>query len=611
MIDTWRTLCGAVMDAADSDECFLATDNRRHSGRATTKNFWRTDAMKTGLISFILCGAAIAAGDLSSASLAPFDSGYIRYVEQVNAGMEPQRSADGHVLGYIPPPYKFSVYSSNNLYNAFLRDTLPVSYDLRELGFVSPVKNQGACGSCWTFGTYGSIESTWLVAGYGLYDLSENNLNYGHAYVWSPCDGGNYYTSTAYLTHGLGPISEEDDPYLGGAGNYHSGLTPQAYVTDARLLPEDSEIVKQALLTYGALGTNMHWVDNSLNSDYTYYYDGSEDINHAVTIVGWDDSLFVPEAPGVGAWIIKNSWGADWALDGYFYVSFHDTKILTDLTFWPARQDYSSNLRIHDYDVLGVITTFGWSSNMDYAVVKYQMHEDQELTSVGTYSVAQGGTVYVEVYSEFDGSTLSNMLTSTDSNFCQFAGYYTFGFSDTLEVSAGEDLFLKVAYSNPESQQLIPIEVNAPGYALPEITTGVFWGSATGSDSSWHAMGQGTQYPFDPCVKLYGQVVIPADLVARSELPHSFTLIQNFPNPFNPSTTIRYGLSEDAPVSLEIYDLRGTVVYNHTSSYHTAGWHNMVWNGQNTDGRSVSTGIYFARIVAGNQSDVIKMLFIK
>jgi len=95
------------------------------------------------------------------------------------------------------------------------------------------------------------------------------------------------------------------------------------------------------------------------------------------------------------------------------------------------------------------------------------------------------------------------------------------------------------------------------------------------------------------------------------ELPTEFTLKQNFPNPFNPSTTIRYGLPEDSHVSLVIYDLLGNVVQTLESGTKSAGWYDLVWNGQTNDGRTISTGLYFARIVAGDYSQTIKMLYLK
>ncbi len=94
-------------------------------------------------------------------------------------------------------------------------------------------------------------------------------------------------------------------------------------------------------------------------------------------------------------------------------------------------------------------------------------------------------------------------------------------------------------------------------------------------------------------------------------IPTSYFLMDNFPNPFNPSTTIRYGLPEDSNVSLVIYDLGGNVVRTLESGMNAPGWYEHEWNGLTIDGRTISTGIYFARIVAGDYSKTIKMLYMK
>lgn len=99
--------------------------------------------------------------------------------------------------------------------------------------------------------------------------------------------------------------------------------------------------------------------------------------------------------------------------------------------------------------------------------------------------------------------------------------------------------------------------------------------------------------------------------ISEMEIPTIFTLEQNYPNPFNPRTTIRYGLPEDSNVSLVIYDVRGQVVQTIESQYQSAGWYDVVWNGEAANGKVLSTGIYFARLDAGNYNQVIKMLYLK
>ena len=94
-------------------------------------------------------------------------------------------------------------------------------------------------------------------------------------------------------------------------------------------------------------------------------------------------------------------------------------------------------------------------------------------------------------------------------------------------------------------------------------------------------------------------------------MPQDFVLVQNFPNPFNPSTTIRYGIPVESNISLAIYDIRGNLIQTMNSEHQSAGWYDVVWNGETPDGRSISTGIYLARLVAEDKSQVIRMLYLK
>jgi hypothetical protein len=99
--------------------------------------------------------------------------------------------------------------------------------------------------------------------------------------------------------------------------------------------------------------------------------------------------------------------------------------------------------------------------------------------------------------------------------------------------------------------------------------------------------------------------------VDETMLVDQFTLAPAYPNPFNPSTMIRYGLPKDSKMSLIIYDIRGTEINTLASGTQAAGWHEISWNGHKANGQPISTGVYFARLVAGNYSEVIKLLYLE
>ena len=83
-------------------------------------------------------------------------------------------------------------------------------------------------------------------------------------------------------------------------------------------------------------------------------------------------------------------------------------------------------------------------------------------------------------------------------------------------------------------------------------------------------------------------------------IPRSHELAQNFPNPFNPTTSIRYGLSEEVSVTLKIYNMLGQEVATLVNSHQTAGYHSIEWDGRNAAGQKAVSGIYIYRLKAGN-----------
>jgi len=94
-----------------------------------------------------------------------------------------------------------------------------------------------------------------------------------------------------------------------------------------------------------------------------------------------------------------------------------------------------------------------------------------------------------------------------------------------------------------------------------------------------------------------------------NQLPASFQLEQNYPNPFASKTAISYNLDKQSDVKVTIYDVLGRVVKNYTLGYQDAGIHGVIWNGRNNLGRKVAPGVYFYRLRANGRAEVRKMLF--
>ncbi len=85
----------------------------------------------------------------------------------------------------------------------------------------------------------------------------------------------------------------------------------------------------------------------------------------------------------------------------------------------------------------------------------------------------------------------------------------------------------------------------------------------------------------------------------------------NFPNPFNPTTTIKFGLNEPALVILEVYNIRGEKVRTLVDSELEAKYHTVQWNGEDGSGKNVSSGVYFYKMKAGKYTSTKKMIMMK
>ncbi len=198
-------------------------------------------------------------------------------------------------------------------------------FDWRLINGVTPVKNQGGCGSCWAFAATGAFESSIKIVNGIEYDLSEQQVLSCNAES-SGCGGG--WMNSAYnLFRDFGAVGEICMPYM---ALDTIPCTQDRCEIESNLLtfvdiPNDVNSIKNALML-GPLSTTFTVYDDFFG--YTggcYEHAGGENINHAVVIVGWDDNM----CNGEGAWIVKNSWGEGWGLDGYFYIKYYSASFGT------------------------------------------------------------------------------------------------------------------------------------------------------------------------------------------------------------------------------------------------------------------------------------------
>ena len=449
------------------------------------------------ILAFIIQGKAIFSQEISIAPLAP---DFVKYLDLKKAGKVKNKTKEGYYLGYIPSPVKY-IHHKNSIKSG---DSLPTEFDLRNVNgqsFVTSVKNQGTCKSCWAFATMGSLESRMLMIGESDTNLSENNLKQNHGFFNAPCEGGNASMSTAYLSRGDGPINESDDNYVPWNQSNYNGNPPVMYITDAILLPDNENVIKQAIYNYGALYTNFFWdvtYYNIATNSYWYFYDDSIP-NHAVTLIGWDDNKVVsPYA--TGAWLVKNSWGDSLS---FFFISYQDTKINSDVCFWPEKIEYDSNRIINFYDTLGATGNIGYGSTLCYALIKMTASENMLLKSIGTYAEEAQTFLNIEIYDDFTSGVLTNLLGSICNQTIEYPGFATFEQTHPIFIFKGNDYYIKISYQTPTCLYPLPVEMEVEGYAYPDIESDIFWISTDGIN--WELLGEGTDNLVDPCIKVYGE----------------------------------------------------------------------------------------------------------
>ncbi|XP_078343799.1 cathepsin L-like peptidase [Oculina patagonica] len=199
---------------------------------------------------------------------------------------------------------------------------IPDSVDWRTEGYVTPVKNQGHCGSCWAFSTTGSLEGQHFRKTGKLISLSEQNLvDCSSSFGNNGCHGGLMDNAFKYIKSNDGVDTEDSYPYRAQVGTCHFNVSAVG-ATDTGFMDITSGDESALQAASASVGPISVAIDAS-HSSFQFYHKGvydepacsSTQLDHGVLVVGYGNE------EGQDYWLIKNSWGPTWGEEGYIKIA--------------------------------------------------------------------------------------------------------------------------------------------------------------------------------------------------------------------------------------------------------------------------------------------------
>jgi C1A family cysteine protease len=491
---------------------------------------------------------------LEETGLAPVNPDFSTYLSVAKRARSPAVQA-GYSLGYIPPPVDLSHLKGKNVAWASVdaeaeesgtdlltQDTQTAGYssvyDLRTLAKVTAVRDQGSCGACWAFATYGSLESTMLPR--ETWDFSENNLLNTNGYDIPRCEGGSDIIAMAYLARWSGPVNEQADPYTLEALFSPSDLKTRRHAQGMFIIPPrwdflDNTNLKSAIMNYGGMYSAMYWDMSGLpfNKSYAAYYAEMPDMpNHAVTLVGWDDSYprsrflsipvdyegkpfpmedgspYVSVPPGDGAFIAKNSWGTGFGDKGYFYISYYDPTIgfMENSVF--TAEPLKNLKHVYQYDDLGT----GDGSDTAWFGNVFRAQERESVAAASFYTSTENSEYTVSVYTDpANGPLGAAGPVATKIGKFELTGYHTVQIDPPVIVNMGQKFSVVVKIRTPDFPYPVPVEVGSPDFLSSKATAHEGESFISSDGTTWKDTTKLSEYypDINVCLKAFTVPAIP------------------------------------------------------------------------------------------------------
>ena len=387
-----------------------------------------------------------------------------------NAYETPEYPRTAFIVDDRPVDRIYDVADDNNIVQAAALESAYIPSGILTDSYPS-IRNQSPYGTCWGFAPTSLAELSVLNNDGTLLDLSELHSVY-FAYHYTSADGkdGVKYLPTAgynYLSMGgdpsfiyhayanwVGVADEKTAPYSGAAATLESGLSNDIAMNDSAHLRNfyivnkaDRKYIKQLIKEYGGVG--MSYYDDNQYYDYStnsYYSTVSDNTNHAISVVGWDDDK-VTNSSNKGAWLVRNSWGSDeYSHFGYFWMSYDEPSIYDRVYALDCVSDTGSSdddFYDHNYQYdLSAYSQYGWIGDGKSSTIAniFTATGTQLLKAVGVETQNPNINYTVNIYTDIANSSNpeSGTLVRTQTGSFTYQGFHTIKMDNPLTLTKGE-----------------------------------------------------------------------------------------------------------------------------------------------------------------------------